>query len=75
MHEENEDYVPQAGEAVLVRCTDFTCVGFRDEEGRWYEYFSGQELMDVLSVEKLSEIEKIVTLGTTPRPRGRTGHS
>ncbi|HEU5395752.1 MAG TPA: hypothetical protein VFV81_01200 [Verrucomicrobiae bacterium] len=67
MPEGEENYVPEAGEAVLLRCPDFTCVGYRDDDDHWYEYFSGRELPEVLSVEKLSEIEKIITVGSLPR--------
>jgi hypothetical protein len=39
-----------AGQQAIVRCQDFRCLAFRDQEGRWRDAFSGKELPPVLEV-------------------------
>jgi hypothetical protein len=40
---------PPAGLA-LVRCEGFTCLAFRDADGRWISYFDRKEVTNVLEV-------------------------
>jgi len=41
---------PAPGEQVLVRCSGFQCLAYRDAEGTWRSVFGNQELPDVLRV-------------------------
>ena len=41
---------PPPGGLVLVRCAGFTCLAFRDADGRWISYFDRKEVTDVREV-------------------------
>jgi hypothetical protein len=35
---------------VIVQCADFRCMAYRDANGKWLDYFSGDELKGEVKV-------------------------
>jgi len=53
--EQKEKDLPPVGQEVLVQCSSFKCVGYRDSEGKWRDAFDGRELPKVIQIiEKLA---------------------
>ena len=40
--------LPPIGEHVIVQCPNFSCLGYRDAEGRWKNVFTEAELVEVM---------------------------
>jgi len=40
--------LPEPGKPVLVRCAEFRCLGFLDQEGKWRDYTTSAELSGVI---------------------------
>ena len=35
---------------VIVQCSDFRCMAYRDTSGKWLDYFNGEELKGEVKV-------------------------
>ena len=35
---------------VIVQCSDFRCMAYRDTSGKWLDYFNGEELKGEVTV-------------------------
>jgi hypothetical protein len=46
---------PPVGKSVLVRCDGFTCMAFRDTEGKWRDYFHRELLHGEVTVISAAE--------------------
>ena len=44
------DELPQAGKSVPVEVNGCRCMAFRDEDGKWRDYFHGEELCGYIKV-------------------------
>jgi hypothetical protein len=40
--------LPPAGEHVVVHCSKFSCLGYRDKNGTWKNVFTNEALPDVV---------------------------
>ena len=48
--EQKENDLPPVGEEVLVQCSSFKCMAYRDGEGKWRDAFDGRELPNVVQI-------------------------
>lgn len=42
--------LPRPGVPVQVQCNDFKCMAYRDEDGKWMDFFTRKFLPGVLGV-------------------------
>jgi hypothetical protein len=44
----NGQTMPPVGEHVVVRCPEFSCLGYRDDNGTWKSVFTNETLASVI---------------------------
>ena len=50
---EKKDDDRVSGEVALVQCNGYRCMAFRDRQGKWRNYFRGDELQGVVRIIEL----------------------
>ncbi len=54
--EQKENDLPPVGQEVLVQCSSFKCMAYRDSEGKWRDAFDGRELPKVIQIIEKSAV-------------------
>ena len=45
---DRESILPPVGKRFIVQCQKFSCLGYRDEKGKWKNVFTNEELPEVM---------------------------